>query len=196
MAKIVVIQGHPDPAGNRLCHALASAYINGATSVGHDVFLFDVGKTSFPILQTAEDFHRGVDGTPQSLIKVQNAIGDADHIVIFYPLWMGTMPALLKAFIEQVFRPGFALKYGDGFPKSGLKGKSAHVIVTMGMPAFAYRWFYLSHSLKSLQRNVLRFSGIKPVRTTIFGGVEAASDEKRVKWIEDIKALGARFPKS
>ncbi len=52
------------------------------------------------------------------------------------------MPALLKAFLEQVFRPGFALICnGHRFPQKGLVGKSARV-VTMGMPVFWYRWFF------------------------------------------------------
>ena len=43
--------------------------------------------------------------------KAQRAIASAEHIVIFFPLWLGTMPALLKAFLEQVLRPGFANRH-------------------------------------------------------------------------------------
>jgi putative NADPH-quinone reductase len=81
--------------------------------------------------------------------------------VIVYPLWLGTMPALLKGFLEQAFRPGFAF---DTKPKGlwnrRLKGGSARIVVTMGMPAFFYRVYYRAHSLKSLKRNILEFCGI------------------------------------
>ena len=51
------------------------------------------------------------------------------------------MPALLKAFIEQVMRPGVALEYRkEGFPRRVLAGRSAHLVVTMG-PALIYRWY-------------------------------------------------------
>jgi putative NADPH-quinone reductase len=55
--------------------------------------------------------------------------------------WHGTMPALLKGFLEHIFRPGFAMEYRkDSFPKRLLAGRSARVIVTMGMPVLMYRW--------------------------------------------------------
>lgn len=51
------------------------------------------------------------------------------------------MPALLKAFFEQTFRYGFALGKEERIPEGLLKGKSARIVVTMGMPAFIYRWY-------------------------------------------------------
>jgi len=64
--------------------------------------------------------------------------------------------------------------------------------VTMGMPALAYRWLYGAHSLKSLERNILKFAGISPVRENLFGLVDAASDAKRRKWLEKIESLGRK----
>jgi putative NADPH-quinone reductase len=93
--------------------------------------------------------------------------------VVLYPLWLGDMPALLKAFLEQTLRPGFLRASGklDMFGKGTLTGKSARIIVTMGMPALVYYWYFGAHSLKSLERNILRFAGMKPVRSTVLGGV-------------------------
>jgi putative NADPH-quinone reductase len=60
-----------------------------------------------------------------------------------FPLWLASMPALLKGFFEQALRPGFAL--GPTEPgrmwKKLLKGRSARIVVTMGMPALVYRWY-------------------------------------------------------
>lgn len=98
---ITIIQGHPDPKGDRFCHALASAYAKGAEEAGHVVELVSVGELDFPVLRTKEDFETGQ--VPPSIQKSQEAIRQANHLVIFYPLWHGTMPALLKAFFEQAF---------------------------------------------------------------------------------------------
>ena len=144
----------------------------------------------FPLLRTKEEFERG--NAPPAISEAQDAIRQADHLLIVYPLWHGTMPALLKGFIEQVFRPDFTLENREGeWPVKLLAGRSARIVVTMGMPAIVYRWFYFAHSLRSLERNVLRFCGIKPVRENLFGMVEAADDAKRQKWLEKMQKLGA-----
>lgn len=54
--RLTIIQGHPDPAGNRLCHALADAYASGAAIAGHAVMRIDVTRLDFPILRTQRDF--------------------------------------------------------------------------------------------------------------------------------------------
>ena len=72
-----------------------------------------------------------------------------------------------------------------------LKGRSARVIVTMGMPAFVYRWYFGGHSLRSLERNILNFVGIAPVRRSLVGMVEGPA-LKRKRWLQRIAALGRK----
>jgi len=188
---IVVIDGHPDPAAERFCHALAAAYENGARQAGNEVRRISVAALDFPVLRTQAEFLTGA--IPPDIAAAQEAIGWAGHIVIVYPLWHGTMPALLKAFLEQVLRPGFAFEEsGEGWPKPGLGGRTARIVVTMGMPALVYRLYYLSHSLRSLERNILRLCGIRPVGETVLGMIEQAGAEKRAKWLARLESHGRR----
>jgi putative NADPH-quinone reductase len=60
----------------------------------------------------------------------------------------------------------------------------------MGMPALIYRWYFGAHSLKSLERNILGFVGIGPIRETLIGLVETRSAARREKWLEKLRALG------
>jgi len=190
MAKpVVLIQGHPDPAGGHLCHGLADAYAEGAVAGGHALDRIEVAQLDFPLLRSATEFEKGT--TPPDIKAAQGAIMRADHIVMIYPLWLGTMPALFKGFLEQCFRPGFALD-ADGKWDELLAGKSARIVITMGMPAPFYRWYYGAHSLKSLERNILGFVGIAPIRETLFGGVETVSDARRAKWLRKMEALGRK----
>jgi putative NADPH-quinone reductase len=188
--KILIIQGHPDPDSGHLGHALAHSYRDGAIAAGHEVREIEVAQLDFPLLRTQQDFD---EGEPPNIIKdAQADLAWADHILICYPLWLGTMPALLKGFLEQVLRPGFAtskVQKGSSWEKM-LQGKSARIVVTMGMPALAYRWYFRAHSLKSLERNILGFCGIAPIRENLFGLVEAVSDKKRQSWLEKLKQLG------
>jgi len=190
--RILIVLGHPDPAGGHFGNALADAYSRGATQAGHEVKIIDVARLDFPLLRTKQDFETGTP--PPAIREAQSAIGWAQHLVIVFPLWLGTMPALLKGFLEQVFRPAFT---SDGSaPGPGgtgvLKGRSARIVVTMGMPALVYRWYFRAHGLKSLERGVLRFCGIGPVKESLIGGVESARPGGRERWLDRMQALGRK----
>lgn len=188
---ILILQGHPDPAPGHLCRALADAYAEGARQAGHGVETIDIATLDVPLLRTQKAFEH--DPAPEGLHAAQQAILAADHIVLVFPLWLGTMPALVKAFLEQVMRPGVAFEYLEGGrTRLLLKGKSARVVVTMGMPAPVYRWWFLAHGVRGLERNILRFVGIKPVRESLFGMVGHASPARRAKWLQTMRRLGGR----
>jgi putative NADPH-quinone reductase len=192
VSRILVIVGHPDPRPQRLCRALALAYVDGAEQAGHAVRLVDVAMLDFPWLRTAEEFEQ--KQVPESLREAAEAIVWAEHIVLVFPLWLGTMPALFKAFLEQVFRPGTAFarpEQNQNFPKTLLGGRSARIVATMGMPAFLYQFWFRAHGVAVLRRNILNFVGIKPVRETLFGLVDQGGDEKRRKWLRQMRRLGA-----
>jgi putative NADPH-quinone reductase len=148
--RILLIQGHPDPAGGHLNHRLASAYAEGAAAAGHALRTVDVAQLDFRLLRTQAEWAEGV--LPAALKPAQDDIRWAQHLVFFFPLWMGDMPALLKGFLEQVARPGFAFRGGkeNPFGKKALGGRTARVVVTMGMPALVYRFYFRAHSLRRL----------------------------------------------
>ena len=189
--RIAVIQGHPDPRGDRYGRALARAYAEGAAAAGHEVRTIDVARLEFPLLRSKEEWDGGAP--PDAVRAAQDTIGWAEHLAIFYPLWLGTMPALLKGFFEQALRPGFAIGRGAAATswKRLLSGRSARIVVTMGMPAFVYRWFFRAHGLKSLERNILGFVGVGPIRETLIGTVEG-SPARRGRWLAKLRALGQR----
>lgn len=190
--RILLIQGHPDASAPHLCHALARAYATGAQAAGHEVREVDVARIDFALLRSQHEWELGL--LPAVLKPAQEDIGWAQHIVLFFPLWLGDMPALLKGFLEQVARPGFAFSAegSNPFGRKGLAGRSARVVVTMGMPAIVYRWYFRAHSVKSLERNILGFVGIAPVHETLVGGVEQLGDAGVAKWEARMRGLGAK----
>ncbi len=186
---ILILNGHPDANSKGLCHALADAYADGAGKAGHSVERIDVAGLEFGLLHSQAEFETGK--APAAIATAQEQIRTADHLVVIFPLWLGDMPAVLKAFFEQTLRPGFAFTYRPtGFPIKHLEGRSARIIVTMGMPALVYRWYFGAHGLKNLKRNILRFVGFAPVRDTIIGGVGTASREAMERRVEAVRALG------
>jgi putative NADPH-quinone reductase len=188
--KVAIIDGHPDPAKGRYCHALANAYADGAAAAGHEVRWLVLADLDIPMLRTRAEWEQ--PSSNEAIVKSQDMLRWADHLVIIFPLWLGSLPALLKAFFEQVLRPGFAFEAGASMRPAVLSGKSARIVVTMGMPSLIYRWYFGSHSLKSLERNILKFVGIRPVRATLIGSIESGGAPRHKKFLEKVRQLGAR----
>lgn len=187
--RLAVIDGHPDPDPGRFVHALARSYADGAISAGHELRTITVAELDFPILRDRRSWDE--EPPPPAIAHAQETISWADHLFIVYPLWLGDMPAMLKAFFEQVMRPGFAFDPAQGrFPRKKLKGRTACVAVTMGMPALFYRAYYGAHSVRSLERNILRFVGIRPTDRMLIGNVETDA-ESRNCWLQEAHDLGA-----
>lgn len=188
--RILIIQGHPDVTEDHLGHALAHAYAGAATVAGHQVRTATPAQLDFPLLRSEKEWEHGA--LPPALQQAQDDIAWAHHLLLFFPLWMGDMPALLKGFLEQVARPGFAFRReaGSPFGQKGLAGRSARVVVTMGMPALVYRFYFRAHSVKSLERNILGFVGISPVNETLIGQVDTLDEAGRAKWLANMARLG------
>ena len=192
LARVAIIQGHPDARVPHFGHALAEEYGEGAWEGGHEVKIVNVAELDFPLLRSQREWQEGKPCA--AILEAQRTIAWADHLVFFFPLWLGDMPAMLKAFIEQAFRPGFAISNtapGRSW-KRLLKGKSARIVVTMGMPAFFYKLYFRAHSLKSLKRNILEFCGVSPVRTTVIGTVEGRKRGSHHLWLAKMRGYGRR----
>lgn len=190
--RILLVNGHPDTGARHLLPALIDAYAEGALAAGHEVRRVDIGALDFPLLRSASDWEHG--DVPPGLKSAQDDIAWSQHMVLGFPLWMGDMPALLKGFLEQVARPGFAFHRDEKNPfgKKALGGRSARIVVTMGMPALLYRWYFRAHSVKSLERNILGFVGIAPVHETLIGLVDQLGEKGVAQWSARLKKLGEK----
>jgi putative NADPH-quinone reductase len=188
---ICLIQGHPHSNTSHLCHALASAYEEGALGAGANIHRLELATMDIAFLRDPEDFAKP---PPRDILDAQDAVRSADHLFIIYPLWMGTMPALVKAFFEQLSRNDFAISENKegGWPKKMLKGKSARVVVTMGMPSAAYKIFFGAHGVKGFESGILGLSGFKPIRETLIGGVGELSPKQLERHLARMRSYGAR----
>ena len=188
---IVVILGHPD--SNSYCSSLAEAYTQTASAQGHEVKLFKLGDASFdPILHHGHNQRQELE---PDLVEMREAILWASHIVILYPIWWGSIPALLKGFFDRTFLPGFAFRYRKNsvWWDRLLAGRSAHLIVTMDTPPWYYRWIYKMPGHNQMKITILEWCGIKPIKISSFGPLRNSTDQQREKWRQAVIKFAERI---
>jgi NAD(P)H dehydrogenase (quinone) len=188
MAKIAIMVGNPQR--DSYSEALGEAYQRGAESGGHEARLFVLARMNFDAI--LREGYRRLQPLEPDLVAAREAFLACDHVVFVFPLWCGDMPAIMKGFIERLLQPDLLAIQAAGGKASWkvFKGKSARIIMTMGMPGLIYRWYFGAHALKLLKRNILHFVGIKPVSSTIYGMIETVGDERRKQWLREVEALG------
>lgn len=186
--KILIINGHPDKESYNF--ALADAYKNGALASGAEVQEIIVRDLNFhPNLQFG--YRKRTEMEPD-LIAAQEKIKWAEHLVWVYPVWWGSVPAILKGFIDRTFLPGFAFGKRENslFCDPLLNNKSARIICTLDQPNWYY-WIRYGHpSHNAIKKLTLEFCGIKPVKITSIGPIRLSKEGFRKKWLEKAESLG------
>jgi NAD(P)H dehydrogenase (quinone) len=186
--KILIINGHPDK--DSYIFALAEAYKKGANLSGALVKEIIIRDLCFnPNLQYG---YRKMTELEPDLIESQNNIKWAEHLVILFPVWWGSMPAIMKGFIDRVFLPGFAFKmrYNSVWWDKLLTNKSARIISTLDQPAWYYFFIYRQPSNNAMKKSLLKFIGINPVKVTTIGPIRLSKDTYRNNYLNKVERLG------
>lgn len=186
--KILVICGHPDKESFN--YALADAYVRGANQSDASVRYMKISELNFnPNL--AFGYRKRTELEPD-LLQAQEDLKWADHLVWIYPIWWGSIPAIMKGFIDRVMLPGFAFKKREGsvWWDKYFNGKTARLISTLDQPPLYYRLVYRAPSHQAMKRLTMNFIGVKKVRLTTIGPIRLSTDTFRNKWIAKIENLG------
>jgi len=187
--KILVLLGHPD--ADTFSGTLATAYQQSAQEAGHEVRRVNLDELSFdPILHKG---YREIQPLEPDLVALQEDWKWADHIVIVYPNWWTTMPALLKGMFDRMYLPGFAFNFDKASGKviEHFKGKTARVIVVSGTHSPFMTWLKFGDYTNEIVHGILGFSGIR-ARATTFGPCNKADETVSERWLAKAAALGKR----
>jgi len=189
--KILIVNGHPDAESYNF--ALAAAYKKGALAAGAEVQEINIRELTFS--PNLEYGYRKCTELEPDLLKAQEQLKWAEHIVWVYPVWWGSVPAIMKGFLDRVLLPGFAFKKRDGsiWWDKFMTGKSARIICTLDQPGWFYRLVNGRPSDHAMKKLVCGFVGIKPVRTTTVAPMRLSSDAFRAKWLRKVEALGVKM---
>ena len=152
--KYLIVYAHPEPRS--LNGALKDAAVAALEAAGHEVRVSDLYAMKWKAVADADDFPQR---DPQERLVYHRASGDAYHggtqspevadeqakllwadaVVLQFPLWWFSMPAIMKGWVDRVFAHGFAIgvakpgtkqwaRYGEG----SLAGRRGMVAITTG----------------------------------------------------------------
>lgn len=190
MKNILIINGHPDKESYSV--GLSAAYKAGAEKSGAEVKEIQIRELDFnPNLQYG---YRQRTALEPDLLDAQEKLKWADHLVLVYPVWWGSVPAIMKGFLDRILLPGFAFKKRKDslLWDKLLTGKTARIICTVDQPPWYYRLINGSPSHIAMKLGTLNFIGVKKVRITCIGPIRLSKDKFREKWLGKVEKLGQK----
>lgn len=178
MRNLIVIS-HPDPSS--LTHAVADAVANGlrAADPAAGVEIADLAAEGFDPRETARDLavHLQTATPAADVLAEQARIDRADRLVLVYPVYWWSFPALLKGWVDRVFTNGWAYGYGE----SGRKklGRLEVVLVAVaGADSGTYaRHGYFGAMRTQIDHGIFDYCGARVVRHELLLESHAGSQQ-------------------
>ena len=128
---VLLVYAHPEPRS--LNGALKEFAIQRLQAAGHQVQVSDLYAMGW---KAAIDAGDSLDRDPAE----QDKLRWADALILQFPLWWFSMPAILKGWVDRVYAYGFAYgvgehsdaRWGDRYGEGSMVGKRAMLMVTTG----------------------------------------------------------------
>jgi len=182
---ILTILAHPSK--NSFSNSLLKQYIKGAKQ-NHQVKTIYLGDLKFdPILYEG---YKKIQELEPDLKEAQELIKWADKIILFYPTWWTSFPALLKGFFDRTFLPGFGFKYTNSYSWIKLlKNKSARIVATMDSPWWYYKFIIGDPGYKQI-KGTLGFCGISPIQKNYICSLKFKTSKQRKQILKQIYKVG------
>ena len=196
--KILVILGHPQRGSFN--HAIAATAVSTLENDGHEVSYHDLQAEGFDPILPGQEVAR--DGLIDSVVSTHcNQLVATDGVVIVHPNWWGQPPAVLKGWIDRVFRPGVAYEFeegdsGEGVPVGLLRVGAAVVFNTSNTPE-ARELSVFGDPLENLWKTcIFDLCGVRDFHRRNFGVIVTSTPEQRAKWLQEVgEVLRKVFPR-
>ncbi len=151
--QVLLVYAHPEPTSFNA--SLRDVAIEGLQAAGHAVDLLDLYATGFnpvagpdDVLQRQDDerFNLGMEQMHAAQMRgfepeLQNHIDRllaADFLLLQFPMWWFSMPAILKGWIDRVFAFGAAYDFGRTWDQGVFVGRRTMLAITASAPQAAF----------------------------------------------------------
>jgi putative NADPH-quinone reductase len=191
--KILLILGHQRPGS--FCHALAAAATEELHAEGHQVIAHDLYQEHFDPILPESEIAKGAALDPV-VQRHCREVADADGFVVVHPNWWGQPPAVLKGWLDRVFRQGVVYEFGPQGVVGLLKGKRAVVLTTSNTPRDDELRLF-GDPLENLWKTcVFNFCGVDDFHRRNFESIILSTPQQRAGWLVEARdAIRQRFPR-
>ncbi|WDY56046.1 NAD(P)H-dependent oxidoreductase [Pseudomonas sp. PSKL.D1] len=187
MQALIVI-GHHDPRS--LTHAIAHSLAEGLASAGHAAELADLASEGFdPRFSLADHaVHRRLAAPPADVLLEQARIDRADALVLVYPIYWWSMPALLKGWVERVFSNGWAFDFDGQHTVKKLRGMKVHLVGIAGADTGTFeRHGYAEAMRVQIEHGIFDYCGADVLSSTLLPDSEGPD---AAQWLATARQLG------
>jgi NAD(P)H dehydrogenase (quinone) len=192
--RIFVVLVHPKP--DSFNAALCAALCDGLHEAGHKADVADLYAEGFdPVLRGPELDTLALSQPPRQVADYQQRILHAHALAFVYPVWWFGSPAMLKGFVDRVFREDFAFRFTSGGHVRGLlPHEKALVVCTTGVTESLYRLFHFGRPLeKTFDAWTLRSCGVQQVKRVVLHDVVNADEATRAGYLDQVRQLGRKY---
>ncbi|WQF82291.1 Putative Flavoprotein-like superfamily [Colletotrichum destructivum] len=202
--KVFVVFAHPEPRS--LTGSLLRVTVDELEAQGHEVRVSDLyamkwkpqlDRDDFPqhpaeeplSLTTASAAAAASDSHTEDVKREQEKLLWADAIILQFPLWWYSMPAILKGWVDRVFTSGFGYglgeynekRWGDRYGEGRLEGKRAMLIVTVGAPSQQYSARGIAGPIEDIlfpiTHGILFYTGVDVLPSFVYWMAYRSNDE-------------------
>ncbi len=204
---VLVVYAHEEP--NSFNAAMKNLAVEVLEEAGHTVTVSDLYAMQFKAVADAEDFLERQDkhflkrqleekaaaalGTlSPDILEEQRKLRECDLLILQFPLWWFSLPAILKGWVDRVMTMGFAYGGGKWYDEGGLKGRKAMLALTTGGPEAGYSPRGINGSMDEvlfpIQHGILYFCGFEVLKPFVAWGPAHQTEEGRKRSLEAYRA--------
>lgn len=159
----LVVVAHPEATS--LSQSIAAQIAAGVREAGHTAQVADLASEGFDPRFTAADLavHRSQAAPPADVAAEQARIDGADTLVLVYPVYWWSMPALMKGWIDRVFSNGWAFDFSpDAKLTKKLRHLKVHLVAVAGADVRTYaRHGYFGAMKTQIDHGIFDYCGAR-----------------------------------
>ena len=189
---VYVLIGHQNPGS--FCHAIAAAAIEELMAAGHEVVDHDLYAERFDPILPNDEIPKDAKLDPV-VERHCREIAAADGFIIVHPNWWAMPPAIVKGWLDRVWRQGVVYRFGPEGVVPLLTGKRAVVFTTSNTPRDDELRLF-GDPLENLWKACMfNMCGVENFLRRNFESIIMSTPDERREWLDEVRRIvRQRFP--